>query len=166
MWSRSAARQIDIVLELVHLAVGIDDLPHHLDDAQTPGFVERAIEQAGEAIEIDGFAIGGGRSLDQRVGLRVVEIELLSQDRAQLVVLLLFFLAVDGHDMNEQRRGREPVIAGLELRRGFRPFAEFGQKAFQGIEHARAVSEGNGGCNVGRIGARLHVTERAMRKRP
>ncbi len=95
--------------------------------------------QTGETIKIDRLAIGGGRGLDQGIGLLVVEIEFPAQDRAQLVMLLLFFLPVDGHDMNEQRRGREPIIAGLESRRGFRSFTEFGQKAFQDIKHVRTV---------------------------
>ena len=36
-----------IVFQLVALAVGIDDLPHHLDDAGAAGFVERAVELTG-----------------------------------------------------------------------------------------------------------------------
>src|SRR5581483_12415770 len=42
-----------IVLELVTPAVGIDDLPHHFDDAGAAGLVERAVELMGEMIEVD-----------------------------------------------------------------------------------------------------------------
>jgi NADP-dependent 3-hydroxy acid dehydrogenase YdfG len=39
--------------ELVALAVGIDDFPHHLDDLGAAVFIERAVEQMGEMIEVD-----------------------------------------------------------------------------------------------------------------
>src|ERR1700756_5356068 len=47
----------DVVLELTDLAVGIDQLPHHLDDALAALFIERAHDDAGETIEIDGLAL-------------------------------------------------------------------------------------------------------------
>src|SRR5688500_7561963 len=51
----------DIVLELADLAVGVDHLPHHLDDAEPALLVDRTHDDAGETIEIDGVALGTRR---------------------------------------------------------------------------------------------------------
>src|SRR3954471_23344732 len=45
-----------IVLELGDLAVGIDQLPHHLYDAKPALLIDRAHDDAGEMIEIDRLA--------------------------------------------------------------------------------------------------------------
>ena len=71
--ARGDAEQIggapdQIVLELGDAAVGIDDLPHHLDHAPAAVLVERAVEQAGEMIEVDRLVLGRGRLVDQLVG--------------------------------------------------------------------------------------------------
>src|SRR6476659_10510999 len=57
----------DVILELGHLAIGIDQLPHHLDDALAALFVERAHDDAGEVIEVDGLALDLGSVRNQAI---------------------------------------------------------------------------------------------------
>src|SRR6266568_6940989 len=64
-----------VVLELVEAAVSIDDFPHHLDNAPPPLLVERAIDAAGEVVEIDRFVLGGRRFIDKLGGGGIVEVE-------------------------------------------------------------------------------------------
>src|SRR5262249_19068206 len=70
----------DVLLKLVNPPVDIDDLPHHLDHAPAPLLVERAVEQAGEVIEIDRLAIRQGRTVDELFGCRIVKSEPRAQD--------------------------------------------------------------------------------------
>ncbi len=67
-----------VVLEFVDAAVGIDQPPHHLDDALAVGDVEPPLEHAGEGVEVDRLGIGGLRRLDEGSGRRRVEVELRS----------------------------------------------------------------------------------------
>src|SRR5262249_49852856 len=57
-----------VLLEFAHPSVSIDDFPHHLDNAPPPRIVDRAVDQAGEMIEIDGVAIRSRRLLDELRG--------------------------------------------------------------------------------------------------
>ena len=76
-----------IVLQLVAAAVGIDDLPHHLDDAGAAALVERAVERMGEMIKVDRFLLGRRRLGDQFFGRRIVERKALLEHVVQLVAL-------------------------------------------------------------------------------
>src|SRR5271155_221661 len=56
--ARGYAQQIggapnDVVLEFADLTVGVNQFPHHLDDAQAPGLVDRTHDDAGEMKEVD-----------------------------------------------------------------------------------------------------------------
>ena len=53
--------------------------------AARPGLVERAVEQAGEMVEIDGLVLGGYRLVDQFVGCRVVQLEAPLHHAVELV---------------------------------------------------------------------------------
>src|SRR5580700_2756727 len=46
-----------IVLELVDLAIGVHQFPHHFDNAEPTGFINRAHDDAGEMIEVDRLAL-------------------------------------------------------------------------------------------------------------
>src|ERR1700728_1707492 len=72
-----------IILELVALAVGVDDFPHHLDDLSAAFFVQRAVEETGEMIKVDGFVLRGRCLVDQFVGGGVVEREAALDDGVQ-----------------------------------------------------------------------------------
>ena len=50
-----------VVLEFGDAAVRVDHFPHHLDHAPPSVLVERAVDQAGEVIEIDRLVLGFGR---------------------------------------------------------------------------------------------------------
>src|SRR2546428_12995449 len=63
-----------VVLELVEAAVSIDDFPHHLDNAPPPLLVERAIDDAGEVVEIDRLVLGGRRFVDKLGGCGLVAV--------------------------------------------------------------------------------------------
>src|SRR3979490_1502236 len=47
-----------VVLEFGDVTVRVGDLPHHFDDPAPSGFVERAVDEAGEMIEIDRLMLG------------------------------------------------------------------------------------------------------------
>src|SRR2546422_11463680 len=57
----------DVILELADLAVGINHLPHHLDDAESALFIYRTHDDAGEVIEIDRLALNQHRRRDQLI---------------------------------------------------------------------------------------------------
>src|ERR1700732_1769677 len=45
-----------VILELADLTVGVDQLPHHLDNAQSACLIHRTHDDAGEMIEINRLA--------------------------------------------------------------------------------------------------------------
>ena len=137
----------EIVLQFVAGAVGVDDLPHHLDEAGPAGFVERAVEQAGEMIEVDGLVLGERRLVDQFVGGGVVEREAVLDHRVQLVALALRHFAVDRGGMHEQRRRGEPVITVGELARMSVALDEFGDEITECFEH-QLFSLRRPACNI------------------
>ena len=51
----------EVLLEFVALAVGKDDLPEVLDDADALVLAHLALQHAGEAVEVDRLVLGGGR---------------------------------------------------------------------------------------------------------
>ncbi len=60
----------DILLELMHAAIGEGDLPHHFDDLHAAVFIERTLERIGEMIEIDRLAVarfGGANETRRRL---------------------------------------------------------------------------------------------------
>lgn len=61
----------DIVLIFIHSAVGIDDLPHHLNDLATAFVVRELMELTGKMIEVYGGPVDLGRFLDQLGGSRI-----------------------------------------------------------------------------------------------
>src|SRR6204780_2879577 len=79
----------EVILELIALAVGIDDFPHHFDDLGAAFFVQRAVEETGEMIKVDGFVLRRRCLVDQFVGGVVVEREAAFDDDVQLVALAL-----------------------------------------------------------------------------
>src|SRR5260370_11272116 len=69
---RGYAQQIgrapdDVILELAGLTVGISQLPHHLDDAESAFLVHRAHDDPGEMIEIDRLALDHILQRDQLI---------------------------------------------------------------------------------------------------
>src|SRR5579883_248874 len=99
-----------IVLELADLAIGIDQLPHHLDNAQPPLFIDLAHDDAGEMIEIDGLALDQSRGLDQLVGSAGIEPESALNQAVQLAPLDFGRLSVK-RDHMDQKRGRGQLVA-------------------------------------------------------
>ena len=57
-----------IILELADLAIGVNQFPHHFDDAEPARFIHRAHDDAGEMIEIDRLALDQRRGRDQSIG--------------------------------------------------------------------------------------------------
>ena len=96
------------------LPVREDDLPHHLDDAEAAGLVERAVDQAGEVIEVDRLVFGERADVDEFVGRGVVERKMGFEDRAQLLALGARHVSVDGRGVDQQRGGGEAVVVVLE----------------------------------------------------
>src|SRR5262245_18664134 len=125
-----------IVLELIEAAVGVNDLPHHLDDPPVAVVVEPVIEAAGEMVEVDGFVLGRGRLVDKLERGGIVEVEAALEHRLQLVAFGRAHLAVDGRGVHQQRCGREPIVVLRKTRRMLGAAGQIGEKIFQAFEHA------------------------------
>ena len=54
----------NVLFKFIQRSVGIGHVPKHRDDLQAPVFVERALQNAGEAKEIDGIAFAFRRMCD------------------------------------------------------------------------------------------------------
>ena len=125
-----------IVLELADVAVGIDQLPHHLDDALAALFVDRAHDDAGEVIEIDRLALHQGRFRDQLGGGRRIELEAGLKQAVQFLPFGFRRLAVQRHDMNQQSRGGQAIVGfteGTAVQRERR--GDLGNELTQFIQH-------------------------------
>ena len=72
-----------VVLQLVQLAVGIDDLPHQADERLAPVLVEMALQHAGEGIEVDRLIVGPLAGGDQRLELGAADRIALRQHRLE-----------------------------------------------------------------------------------
>src|SRR3989442_14736638 len=129
----------EIVLEFGYAIVGVDDLPHHFDDAQAARFVERAIEQAGEMIDIDRLLLGLGGLGHKLVGRRVIKLEATLDDRVQLAALDLRYVAVDRGGMDEQRRRRQTIVVVFEPARMLVAAGQLGHELLEGFEHPRQI---------------------------
>src|SRR5262249_26207359 len=115
--------------------IGVGDLPQHLDDATAAGIVERAIEAAGEMIEVDRFLFGLGRLGDEGASPRVVEAEAALQDRMQAAALDLRHAAIDHGGMHEEGGRRQPIVALLESARMLVAATELGDELLESLEH-------------------------------
>src|SRR5258708_953373 len=101
-----------IVLEFADLAVGIDQLPHHLDDAQASLLIHTAHDDAGEVIEIDRLAFDPCRRRDQLVRGAGIELEAAFDQAVKLALLDRGRLAVERDDM-DQECGCGQTIVGI-----------------------------------------------------
>ena len=108
---------------------------HHFDHAAAPLLVERAINHGGEMIKIDRFILGLGRLGNEFVGRRLVELEFLLNQGAQLAALGVGDVAVDGGGMDEQRRRGEAVVIVLEVGGMLVAVRHLGQKLAEALEH-------------------------------
>ena len=77
-------------------------------------------------IKVDRLAVGRACRIDQLDGGRLVEIEALLEQGMQLAALDLRHVAVDGGDMDQQRRRGEPIIVLLEMILPLRAAGEVG----------------------------------------
>src|SRR6266568_1673604 len=102
----------DVILELADLAVGINHLPHHLDDAESALFIYRTHDDAGEVIEVDRLALDQRRGRDQLIRGTGIKPEAGFDQAMKLALFSLGRLAVDRNDVNQQRRRRQ-TIAGI-----------------------------------------------------
>src|SRR5262249_20621414 len=101
--------------------------------------VERAVDQTGEMIEVDGFVLGL-RCLDEQfVGPRLVEIELLLDENVQFIALDVRNVAVDGGGMHEQRRCRQAIVVVPEMGGMLLAFRHFGEKFAESLEHGAVI---------------------------
>ena len=106
-----------VILEFVD-APSANTISHIISTIpRRPGFVERAVDQAGEMIEVDRLVLGERADIDQLLGRGLVEGETRLEQRMQLVALGRGHVAVDGRGVNQQRGGREAIIVFLESAR-------------------------------------------------
>src|SRR5215471_4128595 len=125
-----------ILLEFRYTTVSIDHFPHHLDQTQAAILVERAVDQAGEMVEVDGIAISRDGGVNQRGGGRIVKGKPVFEQGVQFVALDARHVSIDGGDVNQQRGRREPVIVIREMRLLLGTAREIGKKLLERFEHA------------------------------
>src|ERR1700716_3334344 len=77
-----------VVLELADLAIGIDQLPHHFDDAKSALLIHRAHDDAGEMIEIDRLALDQGCRRDQLIRSTWIKPEAAFEQAVKLALFL------------------------------------------------------------------------------
>src|SRR5690554_778582 len=97
--------------------------------------IETLLEDAREAVEVDGFAVGGLGGRHQVIEIVRAEIETLAEEGAELRALLLADNAVDRRDMiEERRRGEAGLVGGDRFR--FSIAAEVGEESLEGRDHS------------------------------
>src|SRR5436190_5493832 len=106
--ARSYAEQIgctpdDVILELADLAVGVNHLPHHLDDTESALLIHRTHDDAGEVIEIDRLALDQCRGRDQLIRGTGIKSEAAFDQAVKLALFSLGWLAVDRDGVDQQR---------------------------------------------------------------
>src|SRR5271169_1773368 len=99
----------DIVLELADLTVSVNELPHHLDDAQAARLVHRTHDDAGEMIEIDRLALDQHCRRDQLIRRSGIKPKAAFDQAMKLALLDFGWLAVEGNHMNQQSRCGQTV---------------------------------------------------------
>src|SRR5665213_1514759 len=77
----------DVILELADLAVGIHQLPHHFDNAESAFFVDRTHDDAGEMIEVDRLALDQSGGRDQFIRAAGIEPEPCFEQAVQFALL-------------------------------------------------------------------------------
>src|SRR6185369_5128006 len=134
--ARGNAQQIggtphQVILELVHAPVRENHFPHHLDDTEAARLVERAVDQAGEVIEVDRLVVGARAGIDQLLRRRVVEREAGLEHGAQPVALGIGHGAVDGRGVDQQGGGGKAIVVFLETARMLLATGQFGNEILQ-----------------------------------
>src|SRR5438046_8121521 len=102
----------DVTLELADLAVGVNQLPHHLDDTESALLIHRTHDDTGEVIEIDRLALDQRRGRNQLIRGTGIKPEAAFDQAMKLALFGIRRLAVDRNDVNQQRRRRQ-TIAGI-----------------------------------------------------
>src|SRR3982075_3472979 len=98
-----------VVLELADLAIGINQLPHHLDNADPALLIHRPHDDASEMIEIDRLPLDQRRGRDQMVRGAGIEPETAFDQAVKLALLDFGRFAVERDDVYQQRRRPQPV---------------------------------------------------------
>src|SRR3984893_16219553 len=101
-----------VVLELADLAVGIDKLPHHFDDAKPALLIHRAHDDAGEMIEIDRLTLDQHRGGDQLICRAGIKPETGLEQTVKFALFNFGRLAVERDHVNQQGRCRQ-TISGI-----------------------------------------------------
>ena len=171
----------NIFLEFVDVPIGKRDSPHHFDNLEPTVFVERALEDIGEMIKVDGFVITAFGCRNQPRRRSVVEAKVALDDLFQADFLGPVDYTIRFGEMDEQSDRRETVVVLTEfpLRRGA---GKLRQKTSEFIEHCCVPSgirdcdkEGVAGAPegvfaqsrrsefLGRAGPRHHESRRSVR---
>src|SRR4029077_882157 len=120
-----------VILELVDAPVREHDFPHHLDDTEAARLVERAVDQAGEVIEIDRLVVGPRAGIDQLLRRGVVEREAGLEHGTQPVALDIGHGAVDGRGVDQQGGGGKSIVVFLEMARMLLAAGQLGNEILQ-----------------------------------
>src|SRR5579872_5433860 len=124
-----------IVLELAHLAVGINEFPHHLDDAQAAPLIHRTHDHAREMIEVDRLTFDQRCGCDQFVGCSGIEPEAAFDQAMQLAFFDLGRFAVERDDVDEQGGGGQNITRIVEITRLAPGCNDIGDELTQSVEH-------------------------------
>ena len=101
-----------VVFELTDLAVGVDQLPHHFDNAPSAGLIHRTHDDAGEMIEINRLTLDQHRRRDQLVRRSRIKPEAAFDQAVKFALFGFGRFAVNRNDVNQQRR-RGQTIPGI-----------------------------------------------------
>src|SRR5579872_216888 len=124
-----------IVLELAHLAVGINKFPHHLDDAQATTLIHRTHDHAREMIEVDRLTFDQRCGCDQFVGGSGIEPEAAFDQAMQLAFFDLGRFAVERDDVDKQGGGGQNITGIVEITRLAPGRNDIGDELTQSVEH-------------------------------
>ena len=128
-----------VVLELVQLAVGEDDLPHQADELDARLRVEMPLQHAGEGVEVDRVLVRLAACRHQPVQRFAAEVVGFGEDFLHPLPFRVLAHAVGIHDVVHQRRSGDARIV-----RAARPAParlagrQFLQKSDYPIEHIRS----------------------------
>ena len=123
----------------MELAVGIDQPPHHLDDALAVAHVQALLEHAGEAIEVDRLRLGVLGLVEQALRLAGIELEMPLQEVAEESDLFRRHRPVDRDDMEEESCGSDTQLV-LTRRRFIGAGRQIGEKSPERLQHEAVLS--------------------------
>src|SRR3954469_9112472 len=103
-----------IIFELADLAVDIDQLPHHFDNAESARLIYRSHNYARKMIEIDRLALNQSCGRDQPIRRSPIKPETAFDQSMKLAPFVLRRFTIDRNDVDQKRGGCQPISVVIE----------------------------------------------------